>query len=100
MQDYPLTRLTETLNEWREIVRTWAQVGTIRAAVSVADGRTMEENQLLRISSTHRAVTWRTDVRQGDRFGGYSVDYVIPGTGRRMTQLYLTKEEEADVAGD
>ena len=90
MQTFDLLRPRTTLNAMNEEVRVFDPAGKIRAAVSVITGSTVEQNQALRISSTHRALT-QNDVRTGDRFGGYVVDYVITGT--RYTQLFLTKEE-------
>ena len=90
MESYTLERYTTRLNGLNEQVKAWEPAGTIRAAVSTANGYTSQQNQALRISSTHRAVT-PDEVRVGDRFGGYKVDYVIPG--RRYSQLFLTRED-------
>lgn len=90
MQTYELERYEITKNEWNEQVKRWTTAGRIRAAVSAGNGNTQNSNQACRISSTHRAVT-PDDVRAGDRFGGYVVDYVIPG--RIYSQLFLTKED-------
>lgn len=90
MQKYALTRPRIVQNGMLEEVKTWEPAGNILAAVSTATGSTVEQNQALRISSTHRGIT-QNDVRVGDRFGGYVVDYVITGT--RYTQLFLTKED-------
>lgn len=90
MQRYALTRPRITLNSYSEEVPVYEPAGSILAAISTATGSTVEQNQALRISSTHRGLT-QDDVRTGDRFGGYVVDYVITGT--RYTQLFLTKEE-------
>lgn len=94
MEEYALTRAAEALNEWNEREKTWRAAGTIRAAVSTLSGSQQTTNELLRISSTHTALT-RDEVKPGDRFGGYRVDYVIPGGGRRLNQLFLTREEAA-----
>lgn len=90
MQEFELLRPRFTVNSLREEARSWESAGIIRAAVSVATGSTVEQNQMIRISSTHRAIT-QDDVHAGDKFGGYIVDYAIPG--KRYTQLFLTKEE-------
>lgn len=90
MQAFELMRPERETNAWSEEKQVYRPVGIIHAALSVADGRTQEQNQTLRVSSTHRALT-RDDVRVGDRFGGYVVDYVITGT--RYTQLMLSREE-------
>lgn len=90
MQKYALTRPRIIQNGMLEEVKVWEPAGSILAAVSTATGSTVEQNQALRISSTHRGIT-QNDVRVGDRFGGFVVDYVITGT--RYTQLFLTKEE-------
>ena len=90
MQAYELERYETAENEWNEQVKRWKPAGTIRAAVSAGSGNTQNSDQALRVSSTHRAVT-PDDVRAGDRFGGYVVDYVIPG--RIYSQLFLTKED-------
>lgn len=91
MQEYTLERCTAIKNELLEDVKEWQPVGKIRAAVSVAAGSTQETNQIQRITSTHTAVT-QDEVRTGDRFGGYIVDFVTPG--RRYNQLFLTREAE------
>lgn len=90
MDIYTLERCTIEKNDLLEDVKIWKEIGKIRAAVSVSTGSTLEQNQLLRISSTHKAVTM-DNVLSGDRFGGYLVDYVIPG--RIYNQLYLTRED-------
>lgn len=90
MQEFDLLRPRIVVSDLGEEIRFSDWVGRIFAAVSVVSGSTVEQNQALRISSTHRALTC-DDVRVGDRFGGYVVDYAIPG--RRFTQLFLTKEE-------
>lgn len=90
MQKYALTRPRIAINDKLEEVKTYEPVGNIHAAISTAAGSTVEQNQALRISSTHRGIT-QNEVRVGDRFGGYVVDYVITGT--RYTQMFLTKEE-------
>lgn len=90
METFDLLRPRISVSAIGEEIKTYEAAGKIRAAVSVAGGGTVEQNQALRISSTHRAVT-QDDVRTGDKFGGYVVDYAIPG--RRFTQLFLTKEE-------
>lgn len=90
MEEFTLTRRVDVKNELRERESTWIEVGTIRAAVSVATGSTQEQNQALRVTSTHRGLT-PDDVCVGDRFGGYVVDYVIPG--RVYRELLLTRED-------
>lgn len=92
MEIYTLERCTIEKNDLLEGVKVWKEIGKIQAAVSVSTGSTLEQNQLLRISSTHRAITM-DNVRAGDRFGGYMVDYAIPG--RIYNQLYLTREDAA-----
>lgn len=89
MQVFELKRPRTEKNSWSESVQHFELVGNVRAAVSAANGGVSEQNQALRIKSTHRAVT-QDDVRVGDRLGEYVVDFVIPG--RRYTQLFLTKE--------
>lgn len=90
METFELMRPRITLNALGEEIPVLESAGKIRAALSAATGSTAEQNQALRISSTHRGLT-QDDVRTGDRFGGYVVDYVITGT--RYTQLLLTKED-------
>ena len=90
MRQYRLERAMITKNQLLEDVKTWKRVGTIMAAVSVSTGSAVEANQILRISSTHRAIT-PDAVQTGDRFGGYVVDYVIPG--RTYNQLFLSRED-------
>lgn len=92
MDIFTLERCTIKKNDLLEDIKVWKEIGKIRAAVSVSTGSTLEQNQLLRISSTHKAVTM-DNVQTGDRFGGYLVDYVIPG--RIYNQLYLTREDAA-----
>ena len=92
---FELLRCTVERNALRENVKIWKQVGTIRAALSVATGSTQELNQALRVSSTHRAVTVDT-VEVWDRLRAadgstYIVDYIIPGTP--YSQLFLTRED-------
>ena len=93
MQTYDLTRAVTTTNAWQEVEKTFETVGTIDVAVSVSSGSTLAQNDVLRISSTHTGLTYSTSVQVGDRFGGYIVDYIIEGSGRRMAQLFLTKGE-------
>lgn len=90
METFELMRPRITLNALGEEIPVLESAGKICAALSAATGSTAEQNQALRISSTHRGLT-QDDVRTGDRFGGYVVDYVITGT--RYTQLFLTKED-------
>lgn len=92
MDTYTLERCITEKNDLLEDVKIWRQIGKIRAAISVSTGSTLETNQIQRISSTHRAIT-QDDVRTGDRFGGYTVDFTIPG--RIYTQLFLTREDAA-----
>lgn len=94
---FTLKRKTETANAWKEKVPAWETVGAIRAAVSTASGSLQTQNELLRIESTHTAVTW-DDVKTGDRItregeAPFEVTYVIPGTRRRMAQLFLKAVE-------
>lgn len=90
MQKYTLERPEKTKNGLLETVIRYKPAGSIMAAVSEATGATLETNQARRISSTHTAITMN-DVRVGDRFGGYVVDYVTPG--RVYSQLSITREE-------
>lgn len=90
IRSYALERRTERVNDLYEAVSVWKPVGTIRAAVSAAAGSTAELNQIRRIESTHTALT-HDDVRVGDRFGGYVVDYVVEGA--RWRQLFLSRED-------
>lgn len=90
METFELMRPRISISDLCEEVKTWERAGNIEVALSAATGSTVEQNQALRISSTHRGLT-QDDVRVGDKFGGYIVDYVITGT--RYTQLFLTKEE-------
>lgn len=92
METYTLERCITEKNDLLEDVKIWRQIGKIRAAISVSTGSTLETNQIQRISSTHRAIT-QDDVRTGDRFGGYTVDFTIHG--RIYTQLFLTREDAA-----
>lgn len=95
MKPYTLERKVNRMNDLCEQVASWETVGTIRAAVSVAGGSRNELNQVLRIDSTHTGVTY-DDVRTGDRFGGYRVQYVADGT--RLRTLYLARDDPADEA--
>lgn len=90
LEPFELTRAAEETNDMREKVRVWQNVGTIRAAISTGGGSLQTQNELLRVESTHTAVTWDS-VEIGDRFGGYEVTYVIPGGRRRMHQLFLKR---------
>ena len=76
LRSFTLERRMERVNDLYETVVTWEPAGTIRAAVSVATGSTAEVSQIQRIQSTHTALT-HDDVRAGDRFGGYLVDFVL-----------------------
>lgn len=96
MQDYALVRPEKRLNEWNEQVTEWAAAGTIRAAVSLASGSRSEQNQILRIESTHTGITY-DDVRVGDRFSGYEVTYVAEGS-RRMKMLWLKRDDAVSEA--
>lgn len=89
MQQYTLERCTIEKNDLLENIKTWRPVKKIQAAISVSTGSTQELNQIQRITSTHTAVT-PDEVKTGDRFGGYTVDFVI--TGRRYNQLFLSGE--------
>ena len=89
MQQYTLERCTIEKNELLENIKTWRPVKKIQAAISVSTGSAQELNQIQRITSTHTAVT-PDEVKTGDRFGGYTVDFVI--TGRRYNQLFLSRE--------
>lgn len=91
-EEYTLTRAVVTVNEWAEEVPAWTNAGTIRAAVSTASGSVTEMNELLRIDSTHTALTYDS-CQAGDRFGGYRITYIIPGAGRRPHQLFLARED-------
>ena len=91
LRSFTLERRVERVNDLYETVVTWEPAGTIHAAVSVATGSAAEVNQIQRIQSTHTALTHDDDVRAGDRFGGYLVDFVIDGT--RWRQLFLSRED-------
>lgn len=93
MEEYDLLRPVFHENERYEQVAEWRTVDTIRAAVSTATGKVSELNQILRVESTHTAIT-RDTVQVGDRFGGYQVTYVIPG--RRFSTLYLKRDDPAE----
>ncbi len=97
MEQYELMRAAETPNAWKERVKSWQQIGTIKAAISTASGALQTQNELLRIESTHTAVTW-DNVKTGDRFGGFEVTYVIPGGRRRMHQLFLKRVDPPEGA--
>ena len=90
MVEYELLRPVQAKNSLLESVTEYESAGTILAAVSVAAGSTLEVNQLQRINSTHRALT-PNDVRVGDKFGSYKVDFTIQG--RVYRQLFLTRED-------
>ena len=90
LRSFTLERRMERVNDLYETVVTWEPAGTIRAAVSVATGSTAEVNQIQRIPSTHTALP-HDDVRVGDRFGGYLVDFVMEGP--RWRQLFLSRED-------
>lgn len=94
MEKLALEHCAITKNELREDVKSWVYAGKIRAAISVATGTTLESNEVLKISSTHRALTPDKKAKIGDRIGGsggFIVDYIIPG--RTYDQLFLTREE-------
>lgn len=93
MRRYALMRRVLKLNDLCEQVASWEAAGTIRAAVSLASGNQSETNQIMRLESTHTAVTY-DDVRPGDRFGGYRVQYVADGP--RMRTLYLSRDDPAE----
>lgn len=99
LTEYTLTRAAEAPNAWKERVKSWQEIGTIRAAISTASGSLQTQNDLLRIESTHTAVTW-DDVKTGDRFGGFEVTYVIPGGRRRMHQLFLKRVDPPEEAAE
>ena len=90
MRKYALLRPVQTKNELLENVTGYEDAGEIRAAISTATGGMQEINQLQRIQSTHHALT-PDDVRVGDKFGGYRVDFCIQG--RVYRELFLTREE-------
>lgn len=102
-----LTRKAERLNGWNEEEAEWQEAGTVRAAISAGTGGgLMTVNELLRIESTHTAVTW-DDVRVGDRIRatdddgsgtGWEVVYRIDGGRRRMHQLFLKRVDEVNRA--
>ncbi len=96
MREYALMRKSNRLNEWNEQIAEWHEIGTIRAAVSLASGSTKELNQILRIESTHTAVTYDNTVQTGDRFGGYEVLFV--NTGKRMNVLNLKRTDALETA--
>lgn len=104
LECYEHWRRTEAKNRLREIVYTWVQVGTARAAISAGSGNLNVQNELTRLDSTHTAVTW-DDVRVGDclREAGSNTGYVVTwaayGGRRKMHQLYL-KREDAPPGGD
>jgi len=95
----------EEPNAFAEVVPSWIEAGEIRAAISDGTGggaNTM--NDLVRKNTTHTAVTW-DDVKVGERLRrpgetaqgtGYDVVHVIPGGRRRMTQLFLRREDWID----
>lgn len=95
MQEYALMRRVNRLNDLCEQIAEWREAGRIRAAVSAASGNIHELNQILRIQSTHTAIT-RDSVQIGDRFGGFDVTYVVPG--RRFNVLYLKREDAQEEA--
>lgn len=95
-------RRSETVNGWQEAVADWAEIGTVRAAVSAGTGGALQRvNEIARVESTHTAATWdtvevgdRLRPREGDVPGtGYEVLYVIPGGRRRMHQLFLRRTD-------
>ncbi len=93
LEPFTLLKPAETANAWKEGVIAWQASGTIRAAVSTGGGSLNTQNELLRIDSTHTAVTW-DDVKTGERIrrdgeAPFEVTYVIPGGRRRMNQLFL-----------
>lgn len=102
LEPYDLHRAAETVNGWQEDVRGWEKVGGIRAAVSAGTGGGLQRvNDLMRIDSTHTAVTW-DEVKAGDRLtepggdpetGAWEALYVIPGGRRKMNQVFLRRVE-------
>lgn len=99
----PLTLLrSETaLNAWKEEVPTWTRKGRIEAAISVASGSALTQNELRRVESTHVALTYSGKVKVGDRLrpaagGDYEVVFVIPPEGRRLAQLSLNRVEAVE----
>lgn len=95
MQKYTLERKSIRMNELNEQIAEWKPAGSIWAAISVANGSVSELNQILRIDSTHTAVT-RDSVQTGDRFGGFRVTYVVQG--RRFNTLYLKRDDALETA--
>lgn len=103
LEPYTLLRAEETANGWNEAVKNWQSAGTVKAAVSTAGGALQTQNELLRIESTHTAVTWDA-VKTGERLRAsdgavYEVTYVIPGTRRRMAQLFLKRVDPPEGVG-
>ena len=102
LEPYVLTRKAERLNGYLESVAEWQAQGTVRAAISAGTGGGLQStNDLMRIESTHTAVTW-DDVKVGDRLRapnddgsgtGWEVVYRIDGGRRRMHQLFLKRVE-------
>ena len=99
-----LYRETQTVNAMKETVTAWSKVGTIRAAISAATGGTVQRvNDLMRVESTHTAVTWDA-VQIGDRLRrteedtgsgtGFQVLYIIPGGRRKLNQLFLKRTDD------
>lgn len=96
MAEYALLRPVKALNAWNEQETRWETVGAIRAAVSLSSGSRNEQNQILRIESTHTGITY-DDVRTGDRFGGYEITYVAEGL-RGQKMLWLKRDDAASEA--
>ncbi len=100
MQALTLYRRAETVNALREKQTSWQEAGTVRCAISEGTGGGLAAtNDLMRIDSTHTAVTWDA-VQPGERLReagsdgsgtGYEVLKVIDGGRRRMHQLFLKR---------
>ena len=92
MDTYERLHPTVTPNSLKENITTWERVGKVRAAVSTANGQTQLLNELWRVESSHTAVTY-DKVQLGERLrdarATYEVVFIIPGSWRRMHQLFL-----------
>lgn len=93
MDEYALLRDAGGMNAMREHVEDWQTAGIIHAAISTGGGSLQAVNELLRVESTHTAVTGDA-VAIGERLRAedgteYLCTYAIPGERRRLNLLYL-----------
>ena len=103
METYDRLAPVEEKNELNEKEITWERVGAVRAAISTANGQTQALNELWRVESSHTALT-HDAVKVGERLrdarATYEVVFIIPGTWRRMHQLFLKQVTAREAMAD